>query len=60
MKLPLLTKASRNDRARGDSTIQVIGTFTFHGTPHDLSVSRQIYTDRTTCTAKTHLTVPYV
>ena len=44
----------------GDSTIQVTGTFTLHGTPHELTVPMQIHIDGTTCTAKTHFTVPYV
>jgi polyisoprenoid-binding protein YceI len=44
----------------GDSTIQVSGTFTLHGTPHDLSVPMQIHIDGGALTAKTHFTVPYV
>jgi polyisoprenoid-binding protein YceI len=44
----------------GDSTIQVTGTFTLHGKPHDLTVLMQIHTDGTNCTAKTHFIVPYV
>jgi polyisoprenoid-binding protein YceI len=44
----------------GDSTIQVTGTFTLHGTPHDLTVPMQIHIDGNNCTAKTHFTVPYV
>ena len=46
--------------ATGDSTIQVSGTFTLHGTPHDLSVPMQIHIDGGTLTAKTHFIVPYV
>jgi polyisoprenoid-binding protein YceI len=46
--------------ASGDSTIQVTGIFTLHGTPHDLTVPMQIHIDGTTLTAKTHFTVPYV
>jgi polyisoprenoid-binding protein YceI len=45
---------------RGDSTIQVSGTFTLHGTPHDLTVPMQIHIDREALTAKTHFIVPYV
>lgn len=44
----------------GDSTIQVSGTFTLHGTPHDITVPMQIHIDGATCTAKTHFTIPYV
>jgi polyisoprenoid-binding protein YceI len=44
----------------GDSTIQVSGTFTLHGTPHDLTVPMQIHIDGNNCTAKTHFVVPYV
>lgn len=46
--------------APGESTIQVTGTFTLHGTPHDLTVPMQIHLDGTNLTAKTHFTVPYV
>ncbi len=46
--------------ASGDSTIQVTGVFTLHGTPHELTVPMQIHIDGTTLTAKTHFTVPYV
>jgi len=44
----------------GDSTIQVSGTFTLHGTPHDLTVPMQIHIDAGSLTAKTHFVVPYV
>jgi len=44
----------------GDSTIQVTGTFTLHGTPHEITVPMQIHIDGSGCTAKTHFTVPYV
>ena len=44
----------------GDSTVQVSGTFTLHGTPHDLTVPMQIHIDAGTLTAKTHFVVPYV
>jgi polyisoprenoid-binding protein YceI len=46
--------------ASGDSTIQVTGVFTLHGTPHDLTVPMQIHIDGTAITAKAHFTVPYV
>lgn len=44
----------------GDSTIQVTGTLTLHGTPHELTVPMQIHIDGANCTAKTHFVVPYV
>jgi polyisoprenoid-binding protein YceI len=44
----------------GDSTIQVSGTFTLHGTSHDLSVPMQIHIDGGALNAKTHFVVPYV
>ncbi len=44
----------------GDSTIQVSGVFTLHGTPHDITVPMQIHIDGDNCTAKTQFTVPYV
>jgi len=50
----------RTIAATGDSTIQVTGTFTLHGTPHELTVPMQIHIEGTSCTAKTHFSVPYV
>jgi polyisoprenoid-binding protein YceI len=44
----------------GDSTIQVSGIFTLHGTPHDLTVPMQLHIDNGALTAKTHFVVPYV
>jgi polyisoprenoid-binding protein YceI len=44
----------------GDSTIQVTGVFTLHGTPHDLTVPMQIHIDGTSLTAKSQFKVPYV
>lgn len=46
--------------ASGDSSIQVTGTFTLHGTPHELTAPMQIHIEGTALTAKTHFTVPYV
>jgi len=46
--------------AAGDSSIQVTGVFTLHGTPHDLTVPMQIHIDGAALTAKTHFQVPYV
>jgi len=36
----------------GDSTIQVSGIFTLHGTPHDLTVPMQVHIDGANLTAK--------
>jgi len=44
----------------GDSTIQVSGTFTLHGTPHEIMVPMQIHIDGSSLTAKGSFTVPYV
>jgi polyisoprenoid-binding protein YceI len=44
----------------GDSTIQVTGVFTVHGTAHDLTVPMQIRIDGANLTAKGSFTVPYV
>lgn len=44
----------------GDSTINVSGTFTLHGTPHDLTVPMQIHIDGSALNAKSHFVVPYV
>ena len=44
----------------GDSTIQVSGIFTLHGTAHDLTLPMQIHIDGANLTAKGHFTVPYV
>ena len=44
----------------GDSSIQVTGVFTLHGTPHDLTVPMQIHIDGEKLTAKTHFSVPFV
>jgi len=46
--------------AAGDSTIQVTGVFTLHGTPHDLTVPMQIHIDGPKATATAHFIVPYV
>jgi polyisoprenoid-binding protein YceI len=44
----------------GNSTIQVAGVFTLHGTPHDLTVPMQIHIEGANLTAKGHFVVPYV
>ncbi len=44
----------------GDSNIQVMGTFTLHGTPHDITVPMQIHIEGSALTAKGKFVVPYV
>jgi polyisoprenoid-binding protein YceI len=44
----------------GDSTLQVSGTFTLHGTPHDITVPMQLHIDGANLTAKGSFIVPYV
>jgi polyisoprenoid-binding protein YceI len=44
----------------GDSTLQVTGIFTLHGTQHTITVPMQIHIDGAKCTAKAHFVVPYV
>jgi len=44
----------------GDSTIQVMGTFNLHGTPHDLTVPMQVHIEGANVTAKGKFVVPYV
>jgi polyisoprenoid-binding protein YceI len=44
----------------GDSTIQVSGIFTLHGTPHGLTVPMQVHIDGSSLTAKGQFVVPYV
>lgn len=44
----------------GDSTLQVTGVFTLHGTPHTLTVPMQLHINDNQCTAQTTFKVPYV
>ena len=44
----------------GDSTIQVSGIFTLHGTPHDLTLPMHIHAEGGNMTATGSLDVPYV
>ena len=44
----------------GDSTLQVTGIFTLHGTPHTITVPMQLHIEGAKCTAKAHFVVPYV
>ena len=46
--------------ATGDSSIQVSGIFTLHGTPHDLTVPMQVHIDGQNLSAKGSFIVPYV
>lgn len=46
--------------ASGDSSIQVSGIFTLHGTPHDLTVPMQVHIEGQNVTAKGSFIVPYV
>ncbi len=44
----------------GDSTIQVSGTFTLLGTPHDLTIPMQVHLEGEKATAKAQFVIPYV
>jgi polyisoprenoid-binding protein YceI len=44
----------------GDSTIQVSGVFTLHGTAHDITVPMQIHIEGTAINTKGKFTIPYV
>jgi polyisoprenoid-binding protein YceI len=44
----------------GDSSIQVQGTFTLLGKPHDITVPMTVNINGTACTAKGSFTIPYV
>ena len=44
----------------GDSAIQVSGTFTLLGTPHEITVPMQVHLDGANARAKAHFVVPYV
>ncbi|MDE3200000.1 MAG: YceI family protein [Acidobacteriota bacterium] len=44
----------------GDSSIQVSGQFTLHGTPHPITVPMQLHIDAGKITAKGSFMVPYV
>lgn len=46
--------------AAGDSTIQVTGIFTLHGTPHEITVPMQVHIEGTSLAAKGSFIVPYV
>jgi polyisoprenoid-binding protein YceI len=44
----------------GDSNLQVTGSFTLLGTPHEITVPIVVHIDGASATAKTHFVVPYV
>jgi polyisoprenoid-binding protein YceI len=44
----------------GDSTLQVTGIFTLHGTPHTITVPMQLHIEANHLTAKATFKVPYV
>jgi hypothetical protein len=44
----------------GDSTIQVIGTFTLLDTPHEITVPMLVHLEGTNTTANAHFAVPYI
>jgi polyisoprenoid-binding protein YceI len=46
--------------ASGDSTVQITGIFTLHGSPHELTIPVKINIDGNSCRAKTSFLVPYV
>jgi polyisoprenoid-binding protein YceI len=54
-------KTYTGDLARsGDSTIQVTGTFTLLGTPHEITIPILVHLEGVTATAKAHFVVPYI
>jgi hypothetical protein len=44
----------------GDSTIQVMGSFSLHGAAHDLTVPMQVHIEGSSLTATGKFVVPYV
>ena len=64
MKFPEVTFAPKSYQGTlaptGDSTIQVSGIFTLHGTPHNLTVPMHIHTAGSSMTATGSFNVPYV
>jgi polyisoprenoid-binding protein YceI len=44
----------------GDSTIQVSGTFTLLGKPHEITIPVALHIDGSSATARAHFVVPYV
>lgn len=46
--------------AAGDSTIQVSGTFTLRGSPHEIVIPMQLHIEGPACKATTQFRIPYV
>ena len=46
--------------AEGDSTLQVTGTFTLLGAPHEITIPILVHIEGTAATAKAHFVMPYV
>ena len=46
--------------ASGDSTIQVSGTFTLLGIPHELTIPMLVHVEASKATVKAHFVIPYV
>jgi polyisoprenoid-binding protein YceI len=44
----------------GESNLQVTGTFTLLGTPHEITIPMLVHLESTTATAKAHFEVPYI
>ena len=44
----------------GDATIQVSGTFTLLGKPHEITIPVALHIDGSSATARAHFVVPYV
>jgi len=44
----------------GDSTLQVTGTFTLLGTPHEITIPMLVHLEGTSATVKARFTVPYI
>ncbi len=47
-------------RGTGDSTIQVSGVFTLHGTPHDLTAPAEVHLEGNASTVHARFAIPYV
>jgi Uncharacterized conserved protein len=63
-KFPQITFEPKNYAGNlnptGDSSIQVSGTFTLHGSQHEITVPMRIHVEGTSLTAKGQFVVPYV
>jgi polyisoprenoid-binding protein YceI len=54
------TKLSGKVNLRGDSTVQVDGTFRLHGTDHPVTLILPVQAKGTTITAQTQFIIPYI